>query len=182
MKFYVANPTRQHHLFTFRMPEEKGVRSQPIAPGQQVQIVGDLNQLQIDAIVAHYARYGLAPVSDVGSQRQNQIRLIYSVDRPVPASKIEDVMRSNMGILIREGQKMREQAAVVIPPEIERQLEGVAQLRGLEMSIVEEEPKGGYREVEEGVKPVAEGYRMGTPTMERSDDAKVTKGRARGRR
>lgn len=182
MKMYVANATRQVEDFVYRIPGDNKARRQTIHPGQQVELSGDLTTDEADAVIEHHGVYGMTAATELGSAKGKVVRLIYSLDKPVPANRIEQAMRANVDVLVVEGKEMRERAAVIVPEAInheirDRGLSSEVSLSGLEMSVVEEEPKGGYGDIA----PVAEGYRIGKTTMERSDDRKVARGGRRGR-
>lgn len=121
MKLYVANATRQVLEFHARIPEIKRTVVQRIPPGSQQQIAGDLNQPQIDAIVAQHAKYGMIPVDEIDRTR-DFIGICYSVDKVILVTKIQRAMQVNNAVLTERGKKIRQDAAIVSHQAIENSL------------------------------------------------------------
>ena len=123
-KLFVANCTRQHQEIHFRLDinsegnQEQNARFQPakrmtIPPGRQVPLGGDLHITQVTDIIDQLRRFGL--VGTVGVPRlKTMAPFVCSIDKAVPESIIRQVMDSNAGILIREGQERRKRAAVAM--------------------------------------------------------------------
>lgn len=136
MRLYVANCTNQHQDFIYRLPEAPGTRLQRIEIGQQTVLSGDLNQLQIDAIIEQHRPYGLVEVSEI-DRTKAFIGLCYSVDRPIKVDKIRTAMEINTGVLNARGEQIRREAAVATS----NTLEESAPLKALEMEVVEQPSK-----------------------------------------
>lgn len=155
MQLYVANCTKQDHDFTYRIPEEAGVKKQKIPAGTQIPVFAKgLNKMQIDSVVEHHAKYGLVSFDEIDRTRPF-VGLCYAVDRPIPINSILKAMEHNDGVLTKLGQQIRKDAAVATNAAI---VDGTdANLRSLEMSVVEEESPNG---APEGRKLLAEGVRV----------------------
>jgi hypothetical protein len=118
-KLYVANATTQNQAFSYRVPDEHPTgglvysknRTQEIPPGRQIAISGDLSSAQIDAIIEQHRKYGLLKVDEIGRQ-STHIHIVASVDRPISASRLEEVMKNNLVILKERGKQMRKLAAI----------------------------------------------------------------------
>ncbi len=161
MQLYVANPTKQIQVFAYRMLGEKGIFTQTIGIGQQVKLSKVFDTPQLEAVMDHHARYGFVR-SDEVDRVKSQINGIFSVDRPVTAAKIAKAMMLNTNVLVIRGREARKQAAIATSNRIDTEIDeltrtarsDVGRLRELDLSIVEQEPEGGYRPGEE---PVGEG-------------------------
>lgn len=66
MKMYLANVTKQRHVFCYRMdhsePEKRKLIELVIEPGHQIMI--DEPQAKIESIISHYRNYGLIEVKE----------------------------------------------------------------------------------------------------------------------
>jgi hypothetical protein len=160
MMLFIGNATKQKFVFAYRVPEVAGVRQQEIQVGGQVMISGNLSSTDIDAILDQHRPYGLVASSEI-DRTKTFAGLCYSIGQPITAAKLGLVIQRNTEVLVQRGQEMRKQAAVMIQGRIENDLaerqgmEGT-NLRQLDMSVVEEEPKGGYTTDA----PIAEGIRV----------------------
>jgi hypothetical protein len=154
MRMYVANCTQQRQIFMYRVPEEGsgmmgGMRVQDIEIGQQVPLSGDLNKFQVDSIVQQHARYGMVAVEEIDRTRGAFTGLCYSVDKPVPVSKLLYVINANKSVLDLRGQEIRKEAAVAVNQQVETQMEGNVsgakppQLEKLEIEVQEEKSGNG---------------------------------------
>lgn len=142
MKMFVANTTRQVVDFNYRLPENNGMRAQKIPVGQQIQLTGDLTTPQIDAVVKHWGRYGLVEVREI-DRTKPFIGVCYSIDTPVPVSAIQRALSHNQQVLVDRGRETRKAAAIAESQTLNQSLEDnnlPADLRNLEMSVVEENP------------------------------------------
>ena len=145
-KLYVANATPQVHAFTYVVPDDDDGRQfrwqprvQPIAAGGQIPVAGNLNIKQIDSIVAHHRRYGMVEISEI-DRTKPFAGLCYSVDKPIPAARIHQLMNHNLDILDLRGRKMREEAAIAVNNEIEdimREQRMPGELKAFEIDVTE---------------------------------------------
>jgi hypothetical protein len=145
MRLYIANCTQQIQQFHYRVPETGGamaggVRVQPIDIGSQVVLTGDLNQLQVDSIVAQHRKYGLVKIDEV-DRTKGFSGMCYSIDRPVPVHKIIYVMEQNKSVLDMRGRQTRKEAAVAVNQQIETNMGD--QLKKLEFELKEEKSGSG---------------------------------------
>lgn len=168
MKLFIANLTKQHQGFTYRVLESEGVRTQHIPVGQQIQISGDLSQPDIDYIIRQHERYGLVRADEI-DRKKPFVGLCYSVDKPVREAVIHRGVEHNTDILVDRGREIRQETAIATNNRIEHDLgenqDVNASLRKLDVSVVEEEPTGGYRGED---KPFSEGV---TVTRDKKKDA-----------
>lgn len=138
MRLYVANCTHQVHDFIYRLPENPAAMRQQINIGGQIMVAGDLNSLQVDAVVNQHRRYGLVNVTEI-DRTKNFIGVCYSLDKPVQIEKIRVALKHNNEVLTERGRKLRQEAALAVSQAMEDVAPG---LSSLEMSVVEE-PKDG---------------------------------------
>lgn len=154
MKMYIANATKQNMDFIYRLPEVKGLRVQTIPIAGQIQITGDLNQIQVDAIIEQHGKYGMIPVEEVDRARAFT-GLCYSIDKPVPVAKIMTAVRLNTNVLQERGKQIRLESGLAEHSRIEKQLaEGdiPGELKALNVSVQEERAQPDGEQLSEGVR------------------------------
>jgi hypothetical protein len=159
-QLFVANVTKQIVQFAYRLPERQGVIIQPIPIGGQIKISptggrDELSSPDIDAILDQHRKYGLISATEIDSSKTPFHGMCYSLDKPIPVEKLHRAMTRNEEALEDLGKAIRKEAAVAV----NRQIEGTIgeNLRQLEMSITEEEPRGGYPDTHD---PLGEGIRV----------------------
>jgi hypothetical protein len=155
MYLYVANATKQILQFTYRIPERRAPITQPVQIGGQTRLSIDLSQPDIDAILEHWGRYGLIPVSELDRVKEFQ-GYLYAIGKPISGAVIKKAAVIREAVLLRQGHAQREEAAIEMVNTIERQ-PGVTPANQYEVSVVEEEPRGGY---DPNQTHVAEGFRI----------------------
>jgi hypothetical protein len=144
MKLFIANCSKQVHHFLYRVPEATGLRAQPIKEGGQIQVSGELQPEAIDYIVNQHVRY------DEIDRAKPFIGLCYSIDKPIPAAKIQKLMIHNQGILEERAEETLRAMALANNAMMENRIEMTArearhpipQIGDLEISIVEESRGG----------------------------------------
>jgi hypothetical protein len=148
-ELFVGNVTKQIQMFAYRLPERTGIITQTIPIGGQIRIspngvLTDLSTMEIDAIISQYRNYGMLAVEDLDSKATVFSGLVYSIGKPISADKLYKGMKRKEELLRAQGQRLRQEAALAVNSQIEEQIG--RPLRELEMSVTEEEPKGGYSE------------------------------------
>ena len=167
MKLYVANCTAQDHDFVFRLPEVTNLRMQKIHAGQQVAISGDLNQHEVDAIVRQHQPYGLASADNL-DQAKPFIGLCYSVDKPVPASRLNYAFEHNKKVLIQRGQEIQKETAVSVNHQLETVNEGLGRVGQVSVELREERKDGGVPDVNTQLNVVKPGESPPPPRRRKS--------------
>lgn len=143
MKLYVANCTKQHHLFTYRVPEGRRNVEQRIDVGQCAQVWQDANRADLEAIVAQHARYGLVEVREI-DRTKGFIGMCYSYDAPINPDAVMRALEHNDAVLVQRGADLRKQAAVAIAVGVEQSAqEAGASLSGTETTVQEVDAKNG---------------------------------------
>lgn len=176
MRLYIANATQHVQSFLYRIPEVATVRHQHIPIGSQICLPEDLSSEHVDAVISQHARYGLVSVDNVSSIKEF-VGLCYSVDKPVPAIKIERLMQHNREELVDLGIKLRQEAAITTNNFAEEKMEDTGAptaLRNLQVEIIEENP-----DPRNETAPIAEGYRL---RREGENQFGPNKGQQQGRR
>lgn len=146
-KMYVANATRQIHAFTYRAPDDdqgdprraSAPRTQFIHPGQQIQLTGEFSTAQIDNIGDQHAKYGLIAVDQIDRTRAFT-GICYSVDKPIKADRLEQLMNSNVHVLQDRGREMRKIAAVAVNNGIEHDMQEArlpGELKKIDVDVTE---------------------------------------------
>jgi hypothetical protein len=159
-ELYIGNVSKQVQQFSYRSPERPGVIVQTIPIGGQIRVSPngqhiDLNPIEIDAILAQHRAYGIVDVDDIDTKQSPFSGVCYSIGKPISVDKLRRAMQKKEDTLEAFGKKLRQEAALAVNSQIEEQIG--APLRQLEMSFVEEEPKGGFADDSE---QLAEGIRV----------------------
>jgi hypothetical protein len=160
MELYVANVTKQVVQFAYRALERSGVVIQPIPIGGQIRIAPagsrtDLSTPEIDYIIDQHRKYGLIDVNEIDSSKTPFHGMCYSIGKPISVDKLYRAMKRNEDALEEQGKQIRKEAAIAVNNQIENTIG--ENLKQLEMSITEEEPRGGYPDDRN---PLGEGVRV----------------------
>lgn len=110
MKLYIANTTKQRHIFTYRKLETGRLVQIPIEHGAQM-IVLDGSTEEVDAVIQHHRVYGLVDSTRI-DQSKDFVGLCYSINKPVSAAVIEKTIRDNDVHLTRNAHNLR-QASII---------------------------------------------------------------------
>lgn len=142
MKLYIANATKQRIDFMYRVPEQAGVRNQPIDIGSQILISGSelMNTKQVDSIIDQHRPYGLVNVDEV-DRTKGFAGMFYSVNDPISGVKIMRAVQHNTAVLQERGKQIRKEAAIVGNQLLENSMseqEIPGNLKATEFSVVEE--------------------------------------------
>ncbi|QXB19805.1 hypothetical protein [Lelliottia amnigena] len=137
MKLYVANTTKQRHIFSFRVLETGRLRQIPIAHGSQMLVLDNASREEIDAVIQHHQVYGLVDSSKI-DQSKSFVGLCYSVDKPVSASVIEKTIRDNDNHLTRNSHGRRQASVAALDSSLSESGIGY----GGEMEFSAEQAKG----------------------------------------
>jgi hypothetical protein len=159
-ELYIGNVSKQIQMFAYRTPERTGIVTQTIPIGGQIRVApngvnADLSTIEIDAIINQHRIYGIVSVDNLGSSSGPFNGLVYAIGKPISVEKLHKAMRRKEEELKKLGQQIRQEAALAVNSQIEEQIGGP--LRQLEMSVAEEEPRGGYSE---DLDHTAEGIRV----------------------
>lgn len=162
MKMFVGNAT--HHIinFIYRVPGQPKARTLVIPIGAQVRLPDELDGPAVDSIIAHHSKYGMVSANEIASVKQFS-GTCFSLEKPIPAMKIEELMFFNRDELVQLGKEIREEACVVGHNIAEEAMDNVVTehgvppvpLRKMQVEILEERPDS------RNENPVAEGYRVG---------------------
>jgi hypothetical protein len=171
-RMYIANCSQHDQTFLYKVPESQATYLQDIRAGQQVVLARELTKPDIDAIVEHHARYGMIEAGNAGRTRM-VAPLLYSVDRQIALSRIQEQIRRNSEIQVAQGKDSRQLAAVQTNDYVEQQLRDMKlpdTLTEMSMEITEES-----RDTRTDASPqVAEGIRV-----TRNEPSDATPSRAR---
>lgn len=136
-KLYVANFTQQIQVFIYRVIESSRPFQLEIPIGGQVNVPGDkgqeLTSKDIDYIIEQHSKYEMIKADEIDRTRRFA-GTCYSVDKFVPAAKIEKGVQLNRGVLVERGAEIQKLAAVGISNKIDQEMPG---LKGLELTAVE---------------------------------------------
>jgi len=156
---YVANCTMQDHLFIYHLAEARRESMVTIPAGQQRRIAGVQSPIDVDSIVEHHSRYGLRSVVEVG-KAVGQVPLIYSLDKPISATRIVEQMNLNQRVLNRQGEEFRRAAAIQTHDWVEKKVQDMrlpGEVDEVEMAVVEED-RG--KNASDEVRPVSDSTRV----------------------
>lgn len=112
MKLFIANTTKQRHIFTFRVLETGRLRQIPIDHGSQSKVLEGSTE-EIEAVIKHHQVYGLVDATKIDQSRQF-VGLCYSIDKPVSANIIEKTIRDNDDHLTRNAHDRRQASVAAL--------------------------------------------------------------------
>lgn len=136
MKLFIANTTKQRHIFTYRVLETGRLRQIPIDPGSQMAVLDGTSD-EIDAVIDHHAIYGLINSKNI-DQSQAFVGLCYNIDKPVASSVIEKALRDNDNHLSRGAHQTRQASLAALDKTLSENGSGY----GGEMEFTVEQVKG----------------------------------------
>ncbi len=156
MKLYIANATKQVNQFWYTSRLANGTLKQvrqDISEGSQIQVQWDgsgvMQPEDIDYVLEQHAIYGLVNAADI-DRTKSFAGLCYSIDKPVPAMRIQKLMVHNQEILEERAEDTLKSTAMANSQLIENKIERVARdarrpvpaMGDLEISITEESSSG----------------------------------------
>jgi len=154
MKLYVANTTKQEHLFAYYLPENARPFSHSIRAGAQIEISGP--QHEIDSIIHQHAIYGLVEANKV---KKGFGGLCYRIDKPVSLDAIEQGLAQTAQDKIEQALDSRKVTAAAADMVLSQKAQemGLQQKAPLEVEVIEEsknpfETSGKFSETIEVVK------------------------------
>jgi hypothetical protein len=136
MKLYIANCSRQKHIFTYKLPEKTQQFMQPIPAGSQIML--ENNDDVIHRIIDQHKAYG---IQDYRKTDKNFSGICYSTDKPISASSILDGSAQKVENLKAKGEEILAASAVAYNNLTDQAAASVGQKplgEGLHMEIVGE--------------------------------------------
>lgn len=149
-KLYVVNATGQNRSVNYRLDytvDDQGRRTserlvpyktQSIRAREQVQFGTDWHPLQVQSIIAQLEETCGAHHVDAirTAKRMGVVKMVWSLDKPVSAAVLRDVVDHNMGVLSTQGEQRRRNLAIAAdlnlqtilnaePQKLEMEFEGV---------------------------------------------------------
>jgi hypothetical protein len=118
---YIANTSKQNHLFCYRLPENPSFRTQEIPPGGQVRLPGDLSTDEVRRIIDHHKQYGLVDSREL-SRADGFVGICYSLGAPVNIDAILGTFERNDGELNDRAQERRDETAAAIASSMSERL------------------------------------------------------------
>lgn len=156
-KLYIANASQQVHQFNYWLPETPRHLTIEVPIGGQI-VVGnkDLPREVVDGIIAQHRQYGLCTPQE-GIRDPRFSGLCYSIDKPVSYTQLYELANKRRMILMEQGKKAREEAAIATDVAINdtmQQNQMPGRLNELEMSVEEVSRGQGIEgpEISEGVR------------------------------
>lgn len=177
-KLYIANTSKQHVDFTYRLRDEKAIaktqsptnregelileknyRTEKIPVGSQILVGGGkLNEKQVACIIEQYADKGLRDSTGI-SRLQEYSGLCYRFDRPVDLEKVFLFFEQNDKHMNQRADDRREETAAAFAQGMQnRAHEMRVPLARTEMETVEDTKGGGVPRVANGFEIVTEGH------------------------
>lgn len=163
MKLYIANCSKQEHLFTYMLPENPRPFSHSIRAGGQIEIPGQQDQLM--SIIGQHQVYGMMEVNKVGKGFGG---LCYRLEKPISVEAIQAGFSQSDQEMIDRAQEARTVTAAAADQIIAQKAQemGLKQKSGLEVEIIEEKKNAADNSpkfeqtlevVREGVQPMKRG-------------------------
>lgn len=151
---YVANCSKQEHLFTYMIPENPRPFSHKIRAGAQVKIDG--SDFDLGKIIEQHAIYGMQIVDKV---RKGFGGLAYRLGKPISIEAIESGINQSDQEMINRALETRKNTAAATDQIISNKAQemGARQIAPLEIEIIEEskgptDKGGGFNETIQVVK------------------------------
>lgn len=117
MKLFIANCTKQHAEFAYRIPETGKLTSQPIQAGQQIIVYKDAPKHELQAIVDQHSQYGLVAAKDV-KRTDTFIGMCYNFEEPVDIEYVMLAAEHNDEVLEQRSQQIREDLTSTIDHQV----------------------------------------------------------------
>ena len=135
MKLYIANCSKQEHLFTYMLPENPRPFSHSIRAGGQIEIPGEQEHLM--SIIGQHQVYGMMEVNKVGKGFGG---LCYRLEKPISIEAIQAGFTQSDQEMIDKAQEARSITAAASDQIIANKAQemGLKQKSGLEIEVVEE--------------------------------------------
>lgn len=155
MHLYIANTTKQHHHFQFRLPEQSP-RLPLIKAGQQI-CLDNLSNEEIGIVLKQNDIYGIQDAKEISRRKVRYIGICYSIGEPVNIDQMLTTYEANDEALKRRAnERIVEQAAAVqeVTAEHLHRTYGVdkdAARPAIESTVIEETQDGGSPAVARGV-------------------------------
>jgi hypothetical protein len=156
-KLYIANTSKQHHQFCYRLGEEKNYRTEEIPVGHQVLIGGGrLSHEQIAYILAQHEDKNLRDSTQI-SKIHEYVGLCYRLERPVDNDRVMLMFEQNDKYLNEGAADRREAVSAAVANRLEQRSHQIgAPLNRTEVEV-REDTKGATSRIDEGFEVVREG-------------------------
>jgi hypothetical protein len=176
MRFYVANVTKQNHIFVYRVPERSQAITQLIPIGAQICLAPngsntDLTPEEIDAVLKQHGRYGMRDASNLGASIDPDHKdapfsgIVYSIGKAVSPEKLEKASIRHEQGLDKLGKQIRQEAALAAQHSFEKKILGGDQMPNpFDVSVEEVVPSNG---LDEKLTHISEGVRINRNAPER---------------
>jgi len=139
---YVANTTKQNHIFYYRDPDDlKRLRSLIIPMGGQMPVIRDQSMEYIHKVIEQHARYGMIPMGMAMRGPAQFVGLCYSIDDPVTKPAIEAALANNDTVLKERSDEMLEDSANAVKEQIDASVGRPARTVTVEMVEEADDPK-----------------------------------------
>lgn len=139
--------------------------------GGQIRISGELNEKQIDIIISFHLKYGMVKFSEINEYKGFFIPYVYSVDNPISAEVIAELIIQNREYNKKLGEKLRAEAAIAVNSMIEENAGD--KLTAFEIEIKEKQTKDRDPEIDEKI-VITRDKERGAPQEEKSTLASLS--------
>lgn len=144
-KLFIANCTKQHQQFLYRIPGENRASPymQQIEVGKCIEIYRDDTADVLEAIIAQHVDYGLVSADEI-DRTKDFIGMCYQFNKPIETDKIIRALDRNDIVLQERGVEQRKLAAVAISDQADHEAqEAGGRIDGLEVTVEEVAVPGG---------------------------------------
>ncbi len=151
MPLYIANTSKNHQEINFRIPGNNRHFTAKVAPGRQELIYKEGTRDDHQSIVEQLKPYGLKSIDEIDRSKEFA-GLCYQFDKPIPAERLLPVFGHNDGVIMREAQERRQEAAIAMDEALSRTAQETgAKFNGLEVEIEEQPQKGVDTKISEAI-------------------------------
>ena len=182
---YVANTTKQQQIIYYRMDYAADGnlsdlrRFQPakqtpiIKAGHQIPLSGgEMSMDNLNNVISQLERYGAVAEKDAARLPGRLVPYVMNTEQPVKVRTIEAVLNHNAGILLGQGTKRREAAAIAAKTDLVNAAAEIGALpKDYEATIEQEDIS------ENDEKGIEEGYKVPNDVKSVPDRARPKRGR-----
>lgn len=154
---FIANCTKQNHVFAYRQDSSTALSYQDIRIGAQVKLPGDMTSAEVANIIKQHITYGIKDASEV-RRTKDFTGLCYNIDQPVPFVAFDSALETNDVAMTERSAEQRERVVNAIADKsIEISRDAGDKLQRIEVSTETDKAAQGIPEISLGSEVVMMG-------------------------
>jgi hypothetical protein len=155
-RLFVANTSKLHHDFTYKLPHENTFRMETIRAGSQIRLSLDMSLDVIAEIIHQHEPYGMKDANRLSNIKE-YVGQCYNIDKPVPLDNLLYLFETNGPKLNERAKEEREEVAAATAAIIENKMQ--------QLNIAVTSTEVTLEEDTRGTQSINEGYEMPQPGM-----------------